>query len=90
MIDISDDVMNTMKSNNYRQAAKDLPNKLLILLDDSEIVKSHGCKLEDLCTVRTASTIKETLFPEIMFVKRQDSDRRLGRCPDPPGLHHPW
>ena len=33
---------------------------------------------------------KRNINPEIMFVKRQDSDRRLGKRPDPPGLHHPW
>ena len=35
VIDISDNVMNTIKSNYYRQTAKALPNELLILLDDS-------------------------------------------------------
>lgn len=60
---ISDDAMNTIKANYYTQVVKVLPSEPLILLDDSEIVKSHGRKFEDLCMVRDASATKETLLP---------------------------
>lgn len=63
LYDISDDAMNRIKSNYYDQVVKVLPKEPLVLLDDSEIVKSRGSKFEDLCMVRDASAVKETTLP---------------------------
>lgn len=43
---------------------EDNPDRdILVLLDDSEIVKKYGRKFEDLCKVRDASSLKNDIFP---------------------------
>lgn len=60
---MSEETLELIKRNYYKQVVKTLPNEPLVLLDDTEIVKLHGKKFEDLCMVRDASAVKETIAP---------------------------
>ena len=54
---LSDESIKKVKENYLNEAIKHLPNDEVILIeDDSDINKEYSKKLEDLCTVRDASS----------------------------------
>lgn len=58
---LSDDKINIIKDNYFKEALKQLSdNEIVLIEDDSDINKEYSKKLEDLCTVRDASQQKET------------------------------
>ena len=57
---LSDEEINIIKNNYFDMALKQLPDDEIILIeDDSDVNKEYGNKLEDLCTVRDASSKQE-------------------------------
>lgn len=57
---LSDKELNIIKENYYDIALKQLPDDEIILIeDDSDVNKEYSNKLEDLCTVRDASSKQE-------------------------------
>ena len=57
---LSDEEINIIKNNYFDMALKQLPDDEIILIeDDSDVNKEYSYKLEDLCTVRDASSKQE-------------------------------
>ena len=57
---LSDKSISIIKDNYFKLSLKQLPDDEIILIeDDSDINKEHSNKLEDLCTVRDASSKQE-------------------------------
>ena len=57
---LTDDEINTIKSNYTELAIKELPDdEIIIIEDDSDVNKECSKKMEDLCTVRDASSKEE-------------------------------
>ena len=57
---LSDEKINTIKDNYFDIALKQLPDdKIILIEDDSDVNKEYSNKLEDLCTVRDASSKQE-------------------------------
>lgn len=57
---LSNEKLNIIKENYYNIALKQLPDDEIILIeDDSDVNKEYSNKLEDLCTVRDASSKQE-------------------------------
>lgn len=57
---LSNEKLNIIKENYFNIASKQLPDDEIILIeDDSDVNKEHSNKLEDLCTVRDASSKQE-------------------------------
>ena len=57
---LSDNSVNTIKENYFKLALKQLPeNEIILIEDDSDVNKEYSKKLEDLCTVRDASSKQE-------------------------------
>ncbi len=57
---LSNEELNIMKENYFNIALKQLPDDEIILIeDDSDVNKEYSNKLEDLCTVRDASSKQE-------------------------------
>lgn len=59
----SDDSLNKIKDNYYRNIIKHIDNEPLVLLDNSEIVKRYGKKFEDMCMVKDASSLDGDILP---------------------------
>lgn len=60
---MNDDEINILRNNYNRLILKNIDDNLLILLDDSEIIKKYGKKFEDLCMVKDASSLKDDIYP---------------------------
>lgn len=59
---LSNEELNIIKENYFNIALKQLPDDEIILIeDDSDINKEYSSKLEDLCTVRDASSKQEKI-----------------------------
>ena len=82
--ELSNEELNIIKENNFNIALKQLPDDEIILIeDDSDINKEYSNKLEDLCTVRDASSKQEKYVidkirgnrnSKIIVVKDRDYD----------------
>lgn len=63
LLSFSDASLEKVKENYYRKVINYTDTQFLILLDDSEIIKKHGKKFEDLCRGRDASSLKNNTYP---------------------------
>lgn len=59
----SDDSLNKIKDNYYKNVIKHMDKEPLVLLDNSEIVKRYGKKFEDICMVKDASSLDGDIVP---------------------------